>query len=222
MMHRSPLPYNVEDINKRLASTVVMYDDAPVYIIGAAAYGRADATVSYHTLPFVGRPLAINTLASSKVWNIYDLRLGYINDLVNVNKLEAGYTTRVPMREVKQGLNANNFKLDAVYAADFAKIIAMQGFVNMLKGNYPPFPVALEMVKSKGGRAPNKFSSVAFNRNFAIGRDDLENYILWYKGQKVASTQDMEVGFKMPRRYQYLTEVVQDVTGLRVRNDAAA
>ena len=130
------------------------------------------------------------------------LTLGYINR----PGVGAAYLSRMPVRRSKQGLGADNVR--STDGSSFWSLIRSPGFVDMMAGKYPTFTEALEIVSKK-----QQGSRIAFNRTFAVDKDDLERYTLYYRGLPIGSGYTPE-SMRFPDRFKYLREAVNDV-GIR-------
>lgn len=204
------IPYeSVGDAQMRLNSTVVLYDNEPVYITQVSPVGPDDPKpdvfrVYAQPLPYGGgiKPKRVwkdpfergpdfmegedgkvdklRKYISSRKFDLAPFPMGFMNKDGNVH-----YTSRAPRRQQKQGLSEGTFT-DRVIASNiprlsFGEAISSQEFVDCVMGKYPSVQEATEMLKSDAVR------SVAFCRTFALSKDDdLEDLIyLYHKTEKV-------------------------------------
>ena len=208
----------MDDARLRLRSSVVLYRGAPVYIKDVV-HGDGKAgdifRVLFDELPLTGpgydapKKIRVGALAqaaamleekaedvkrkfiSSKHFDIAPFSLGYVNC-----EKGAFFCSRMPGRVQKQGLCVENFKAltNGGTPVDFGTFLKAKGVVDMVAGNYPTFEEAI--------RSLDKATSVAFNRNYCVMRDEVIPGLifLYHKGTKVgmytAETDRVKLGTK--------------------------
>jgi hypothetical protein len=117
---------------------------------------------------------------SSKKFDLAPFPMGFLNDEGKVF-----YCHRRPRRQQRQGLSGETFIGEAVDSGEpplqFGEVVGSSEFLDCIKGNYPRYDLAYQMVKGDG------LNAVAFARNFALIRDkDMEELIyLYHKKEKV-------------------------------------
>lgn len=182
----------LEDAERCLTGTVVMYDGEPVYISGVGPAAPGDPKPDIFRVYAVPLPSAnierggneeIRKFISSRKFDLRTVKLGFVNlpDDVLV------YCSRNPARQFKQGLCAAtlacNLIIDphGVRQVKLNTLLARQEFVDTIKGKYPSFEEACSTVE-RGFR-----TGAAFSREFAVVQDDeLEGLTyLYYKDYKV-------------------------------------
>jgi hypothetical protein len=206
----------LEEVNFRLANTVVMYDGKPVYItrvreIDGAEDKKEVARVFFVELPYQPRGFGapeqkeVRKYLSSRNFDLAPFKMGYLNF-----KGKALYASRSPVRQNQQGLNAKTLKLTNMRGnreddVSFASVIASQGFVDMVNGKYPTFADVGDLL----GDAEH--SSVAISRTFALAIDhDLEALLLMHKGVKCGIALKDDKALRLPPKFHFLRHEAEE------------
>lgn len=197
---------NAADANAYLRRTIIMWDGAPAYVheVRASAKGGIEATVQLLPLDD-GRKLETVDINDSK-FNCRLYNLGYMQS----GRGGLFYVTRLPSREMPQGLATNNLKFTSATRGrmDFGNAIYDKGFRDMLMGKYTSPKDALKTLSDDKAVA-----GVCVSPVLAVTRHDKFKDLLFleYKGREVSFSQSLE--FSLPPEFKYLAEVCQP-TGL--------
>ena len=194
---------SAEQANLRLKGTYILYDGELMQCGGCPAEG----TVALYTVPGQRGQMVVN-LDDPKL-NMSDFRLGYVN-----KGARAGYLTRIPARQQRQGLCQTNVQVDPewtrVTAQGVNTILGSVEFRDALQNKYPKFGECVDMLKGN----PN-IRSRAFSRRFALYKDpEFDLYELHYRGQRIAWGDP--ASFNLPSSHTYLRELI-DQEGISVR-----
>lgn len=206
-----------EEIRFRLEHTVVTYDGEPVYISKVQVpedIGEKDeiARVFFMELPLKGggRNPEVRKYLSSKKFDLTPLKLGYMNYKAAAGENNrAVFITRAPVRQNKQGLcQATTTFTDPRGRADqhinYNMMINSPGFVDMIKGKYPDFKEAGDMLGNK------EFDSVAISRSFSfVVENDLDCLIMVHKGSKCGIALRGDKALKIPPKFHFLREEME-------------
>lgn len=180
------LPYRPEDMNMRLAETLVMYRGRPFYIV---EYEMAENRISGY---YPDNDKVTKFTLPNRNLDIRPPRLGYVN-----YRGTAIYVSRYPVRRYKQGIHSQNITFNAM--ADKGRLIRSPEFSKALMGDYPSFNNALRRLESK--------NSVAFNRHWAVLKA-ADGIHLMYRGNPVGAYKDSKL--KLMEDYQYLKEAMEE------------
>lgn len=198
-----------EEVKFRLEGTVVLYDNAPVYITRVSVPDVGDkgeiARVYFQPLPYLGRGEGkeVRKFLSSKNFELAPFRMGYFNE-----KGRAIFAARMAVRQNKQGLAQGTVtfsgpkgeKVDMTWG----RMVASQGFVDMVNGKYPSFKEAGEMLGVKD------VTSVAVSPSFAFIIDhDLEALLLLHKGVRCGIAMKGDRSLKIPPKFHFLKEEME-------------
>lgn len=192
---------NGADANQQIGGCVVMYDDKPVLV--SECFDRdADILANISFLPHRRDLLTISLFDPKFDAKSMGRRLGYVNTF---GEFGAYFLTRIPSRQYKQGLHANNVNVpDPIRRQwNFNHIRIRPEFTDTLMGVYPTFEEARTRLM-----ANPDIKSIAFSRYFAIERDELGFFLVFYRGDRVAWGEPNS--FKIPSHYDYLKEVMQE------------
>jgi len=197
----------VEQTNLRLASSIVIYDDRPVYVDDVGIDEDGEIHLNVRLLPRLEKALCISI--NDPLLNIREFTLGYVN-LPRISL----YVTRAAVRQQKQGLAKGNmiipFDRDGREAYSFAEIIRSAGLVDCLKNKYPNFNTCVRQLESS-----DTIYSIAFNRRFALYHDkDLGFFEIMYRGNRVAWGE--ATSLTMPSNLLYLRELIDEL-GVPIR-----
>ena len=205
----------VDEVKSRLEGTVVLYQDDPVYITRVSMPDAEDrkeiARVFFVPLPLgkegliKGGGKEVRKYLSSKHFDLAPFKMGYMN-----HNGEATFVSRAPVRQYKQGFSQTT----AVFTdcrgrkserIGFANAIREQGFLDMVKGKFPDFKTAGDMLGDK------EVSSVALSRSFCFIVDhDLEALLLLHKGVKCGIAMKGDKGLKVAPKFAFLREEMED------------
>lgn len=130
-------------------------------------------------------------------------RLGYVNGPAG-----SAYAYRNPMRRWKQGLDLRSLSFNGdIRIQDYHD----EGLISMLTNSYPALEAAFGMIGCANPFSPQKRSSVAFSRTFAISGTG-RNRGLHYKGLPVGQI-STEGGFYLAEGYDHLEQALQESMG---------
>ncbi len=207
-----------EEANQKLANTVVMYKNSPVYVRETG--GQNGSGGSKLTLLF--KHLRTGSLDEACIldrsWEFRDLgsRLGYMNvDLGNGGHKEASYVTRMGVRasHATQGLSQKNLNFKPLKGSNrlslsplnltFPTIYCLPFFSDMLEMKYPD----LKDISTQFSKNTSLISK-AFSRQFAVRRDDVGPFYLQYRGKDVGYTDDF-YRWKISPQYSFLSEQLE-------------
>jgi len=192
---------SLEHARQQLQGTVVMFDEAPVWIneIFQADNGLA---VNLSILPRIHDPIIVSLTDHRLDARNLGSRLGYVN-----MNTEAVYLSRIPSRQTKQGLARTNVFVAVAdsggdrgprpYRLNFDRVMNTPGFVDAMANAYPDLDRCKELFDGN----PD-ISSLAISKDFAVVREELGYYILLYRNDRVGWG-DLQ-GFKVPDEYSYL------------------
>ncbi len=202
-----------EEVKTRLESSVVLYDNRPVYISrvanvdGLEGDNKEIARVYFFELPYKGRAKEgeVRKYLSSKKFDLTPFKMGY----VNIGG-EATYVSRHPHRQYKQGLSqattvCTDIKGHRSEDVGFQTLVSSQGFVDMFDNKYPSFKEAGELIGAKEN------SSVAVSKSFAFFIDhDLETLFLMNKGVKCGLARRGDKSLVIPPKFHFLREEMEE------------
>ncbi len=207
-----------EEIRFRLEHTVVMYDNNPVYISKVQVpedLGEKDeiARVFFYELPLKGggRNAEVRKYLSSKKFDLTPIKMGYMNynAAAGGGGNRAVFIQRAPVRQNKQGLCQQTTSFhDPRGRADqninYNMMINSQGFVDMIKGKYPDFKAAGDLLGA------GEFDSVAVSRSFSfVVENDLDCLIMVHKGLKCGLALKGDKALKIPPKFHFLREEME-------------
>lgn len=200
---------NAREANDRLKGCMIFYQGRP-HIVQQATDNRRGPPVTLHLSPcFRGDwdGLYIQVPLDSRDLNYTSMKLGYVND-----GREAVYLMRRPVRRYRQGINGENltsslyrFNPEVIYhtfAANRLSNLSREVAAN-LSGVYPAYEAAVEAVIE--GDAWSR----AFTRELAVEGDRLGFLTLCYKGERVAAKFREDANFRLPKRYHFLAETLE-------------
>jgi len=193
-----------EEVKFRLENTVVLYDGEPVYINrveDGAELGEV-ARVFFTKLPLDDRRETRKFLSSRK-FDLAPFPMGYMN----YNK-DAIFVTRSPIRQNRQGLCVHTVRTTTIDGgrADigFIRMISDQGFTDMVKGVYPSFPDAVDLMEEES------YYSVALSRSIALKVDrDLDVLFLKKNNTNCGIALRGEIGIRLSKKYHFLREELE-------------
>ena len=202
----------LEEADRRLRNTVVLYDNEPVYIsaVEPSPEGAADDIYRVYACPLPLTQGNLNQAAfrkyiSSGKFDFAPFKMGFLNLPEGVFFME-----RIPQRAgYKQGLSQNGYTIYSLGSGDiptpaFASMISDPAFVAMIKGQYPCLKDTMEQLRSK------KKECLATMRNLAISHeDDLELSIAHYKRKRVGIITDDD-RLKLSTKFRFLQEEMEE------------
>lgn len=193
---------NVRDANQHLMHSVVMFAGAPAFV-HEVIQGPEQGSFSVHLghLPRIQNTFTVDLFHAD--FEPRNCRLGY----VNVSSIgHALYCTRIPARQYHQGLvrgNVNIPRVEGRTVSTFEMLLQEPGFADALRNVYPTYEAAQGLLEN-----PN-YTSMAFNRRYALSKDELGFYRLHYKGEPVAFGEGKK--FKVPEKFKYLREELMEL-----------
>lgn len=201
---------SVEDGNRRLRGSVVIYKDDPV-IISQIVGLNTDQHANFYRIP-TKNPVVEIDIFNARNFRIRDLpTLGYVDW-----KKHSYYVSRVSSRQNVQGISRHNTLIQTNPdggTPTLDHLIQTKSFVDMLTGRYDRFQnVFDELVASED---PIKKS---FGKTFALSVDDMETIDLEYRGMKVARVNNPKRNgprFSLPNKFAFLKEELEE-NGIRV------
>ncbi len=198
-----------EEIKFRLESSIVLYDEKPVYITRVQYPEGEDeiARVYFRELPYggAGEKPEMRKYLSSKKFDLAPFKMGYMN-----HKGSAIFVSRAPVRQNKQGLSSGVTSFADVRGQksgliNFAGLVASQGFVDMFNDKYPDFKQIGDLIGNK------EDASVAVSRCFAFYIDhDLESLYLMNKGVKCGIAMKGDRALKVPPKFHFLRQEMEE------------
>ncbi len=191
---------DIRDAQQHLQHSVIMYDGRPVWVNEIFNHEQT-FKVSISSLPRQRDPITVDLM--DPLLGPREARLGYVNS----NLGYALYLTRIPLRQYKQGLCRSNVHIPGVNGqriVNFENLIREPGFADSLRNIYPTYDEAANRLNEN----PN-VRSVAFDKCFALERDELGFFRLFYKGEPVAFGEDKS--FKLPKKFCYLKEMISEL-----------
>lgn len=213
---------NIDEAAAKISRSFIMYDDEP-FIVDTLTYSPEDrkiillTLVQFHVPPEIknGKDLKILSvpLTDPKL-NATKYRLGYFYDPY---VKEAVFCTRKPRRQWLQGLRAD--RLNFTYAnagegkrhhIDDALLRRNKTFSDMLQGVYPSFEEAKKVLD-----LDDSIKSVPFSRVFALGKDKLGRYDIFYRGEPVAWSPNGAKEAVLSPSFSHLKETFEEV-GIRI------
>jgi len=198
-----------EEINFRLAETIVLYDGKPVFITKVRHPEEEDkkeiARVYFYTLPLFPGQKEERRFLSSRKFDLTPFKMGYMN-----YKQKALFLSRLPVRQNRQGLSTQTLVCqnpDGSRAENLGVggLANSREFIDMVEGRYPSFKEAGAML------GKNDCTSVAISRRFAFTLDhDLEALYLYHKDIKCGIAFKEDKGIKVPPKFLFLREEMEE------------
>ena len=191
---------SLEEAERRLAGTIVMYDGEPVYIhrVVSAAPGDPKPDIfRVYAIPLPTRIAAggrvddepFRRFISSRKFDFQTIPMGFMNTDGNLY-----YCCRLPQRQQKQGVCGATLQCNEVIGNRgegyrLGSLLAMPSFADMIRGAYPSFKATMDMI-----REPKTFG-VAFDRQYALVKDaDIDGLVyIYYKHNKVGFLMDDKI-----------------------------
>ena len=179
--------------NAKLADSIVMLNNMPVYIHGVNNDGQVDYiplgwNESYHT--------------DLRNFDLTTKKLGYIN----LDGGSASYIARYPSRTWKQGLRMSNIYF---VLRGLSRPIPMHSpnFINCILGKYPKIDVCMDILDN------SEANSVAFSRSFSISKKSkkgIHSLLFKDRGVGIFSQDDKGQHFDLQPEYSFLTEMLNE------------
>lgn len=219
---------SIEETSSRLASTVVMYDGAPV-LVDSVSYDTDrhgsirshEIALRVHRIGGVRKPKTKQILLRDNKLEYMRIPLGYINW-----QIRAIYLSRKPSRTYKQGLYSENVHISSDLGVqqslshsrpqfigttpDWTQVMRTPGFRSMMANNYPTCRAALKKLQGTKSK-----ESLAFGRKLCLLKDPIGLVYVLYKGERIGWAGDDGM-FILGQKYEYLTEVLES-NGVEVR-----
>jgi hypothetical protein len=210
----SPVFDTVTDANQKLVGTVILYNEAPIYVTKAVdhAFEPGKVSVGLKYTHLVGGEEGLCKLTEPEVdFRSIHARLGYMNAVSKVGHKQAIFVQRMAKRLSVQGLASNNLKFQQFdgtpsleqYQSKFDEHYKQKYFSDMLKGTYPSKAEAADLLLKDKDRV-----SVAFNRYFALLRKNVGPYFLEYKGREVGWSTNLKK-YNLSGAYEHLGETLE-------------
>lgn len=211
---------NRDEANQKLSNTIVLYKDNPVLIRESGGQSGAKGSKLTLLFKYIRDGKTDEAPILDKGWEFRNLgpRVGYLNvDLGNGSYKESLYVTRMGVRASHntQGLSHKNLKIPNLRGSkrlglgpsplNFNSVSMTPFFADMLEQKYPSVKdISTQFSKHSW------LISRAFDRQFAIRRDDIGPFYLQYRGKDVAHSSDFEK-WKVGDQYKYLQEQMEHI-----------
>lgn len=203
---------SLADSTRRLGQSLVLCKGRPAWIGGVQGL-NTDQQATVNWVPFNTNEKAEVIPLTPEYFEIRRLpQLGYV-DYGDYSF----YLCRRPVRTGKQGLDRGNVQIPTsagpLRTPNFDTLLQRKEFGNMLCGKYDSFEKVFH--KIVGSEEPVKR---AFSKTMALSVDDIESVSIWNRGIKVGiANNPRKYGplFKLPQKYRYLTEELQE-NGIKV------
>ena len=214
----------VEEAQQKLMNTLVMYGDAPAYVMTArnsTKLGVRGIVIQAHSTPVInGEAEKITAPINDPKWNFRDLgaKIGYVNYRQNSRK-EVVYLMRQGIRKAveTQGLSRHNMVIQepsrktsgassgwSVNPIRFQDLVFTRELADMMMNVYPSIKKTV-----KDFETDPELSSQAFGRCFSIHRDKIGPFYLHYRDRPIGYTSDM-YRWKVAKDYHYLAESLEE------------
>lgn len=207
-----------DEANQKLSGTIVLFKNNPVLIRESGGSNGSNGSKLTLLFKYLRDGKADEALIVDKGWEFRNLgpRIGYLNvDMGQGSYKEATYVTRMGVRASHntQGLSQKNLKFNSLKGSKrlglspqpitFANVSTQPYFLDMLEQKYPTVKdISTQFSKTSW------LVSKAFDRQFAIRRDDVGPFYLQYRGKDVAHSEDFEK-WKVAPHYAYLQEQME-------------
>jgi hypothetical protein len=149
----------------------------------------------------------IRKVINSPKLDMEPLELGYFNTPNGVY-----HASRMPTRKYKQGLSSQNCLISSTdpnvgSRYSFSHVTQMQGFFDMLVGNYSSLRGALQQLQTNPG-----LNCVAVHYEYYIRRHPLGLYFLHNSQTEIGVCTDADwSGLRIAKDYKYLREVLTKI-----------
>jgi len=173
--------YDLNHADMYLRHTVIRVESIPAYITAIGGSKKAGFSIEYVELGDIHNKLI--TALGLKTVDLSPLPLGMMNYFPGKGNLRTVIISRIPVRRWKVGLDTRNMLISSI-AGDRHSIFLEPGQVilsadlkNTIMGKFPTYKEAINSLESSSA-----YSSVAFNRHFAIKtRGKGKNELIYYK-----------------------------------------
>lgn len=213
---------------ERLASTVILYDNEPVYVDGIVAANREDDNPTIPRAQIRQCGVAKSSIKSSrKILNSPKFErfrklpnIGWMNMVANP-KTGPLFVSRRPVAGSRlHGLananirvenfvvNGDNFFLDGG-GYNLGNIMYDQGFCDMHHGRYPTLAAVLANIKEGTG--------IAYSRDFCVWRDAVGIRWLFHKTNKVGIFTGVDT-LNLFTKFSYLRETIMEDSAFTLNN----
>lgn len=205
---------------ERYQGSVILNKGAPWYVIEVRNPGDEVASLD----GLFCRDEKVRTRVKANSPDLFDrpFRLGYVNglnvegkDLRGAERVYVGasYAQRIPVRKWKQGLDSVNLKFlgAGMGRAGWERTVLTKGFDAMIRNDYPSYEEAIKNITDNR----ETVLEMAFDKRLSVKWINLEQFVLNFRGNMVARSDDPFKPFKLLEPYQYLRELL-DEKGLKV------
>lgn len=193
---------NERDAQQHLQGTVIMYAGAPAFVHEITPAAGGAFVVHLGHLPRFRNIFQVDLFDSQL--EPRGMRLGYCNV---TGAGQAVFLTRVPSRQYHQGLCRTNVNIPSDEhghrIVGFDTLMIDPGFTDALRGIYPNLKEATDLLENPDYR------SVAFDRYFALSKDELGFYRMYNRGMPVAYGQLSS--FQLAEKFEYLREQLTEL-----------
>lgn len=194
---------DVRDANQHLLGTVVMFAGQPAFIHEI----QVNPADQHGFIAHIGHLPRINNMVTVDLFSPdlepKKLRLGY----VNVSSVgHAMFCSRIPAKQYHQGLCRGNVSIPPINGqrlTSFERLLTEPGFADALRNQYPTYEEAARLLENPDYR------SMAFHRSYALEKDELGFFRLFYKGEPVAFGENKQ--FKLADKFKYLREEITEL-----------
>lgn len=156
------LPYTVNDLQMRLADSLVTYKQEPFYVNVIQGTSLQGVLTSSQKMQVIRLP--------DEQLDITPVPLGYVN-----SNASCFYVRRLPHRRYKQGLNKYNIRADSLM--NLRGLLSSKYLASCIMGDYPSFEEAVGLLNEGRER-------VAFSRRFALQREPIGLQFLEYRSER--------------------------------------
>lgn len=205
----------LEEADRRLRGTVVLYDDAPVYIssVEAAPRESKDEIFRVYAVPLPRDPTrdihdsSYRKFISSGKFDFAPFKMGFMN-----SKHGSFFLQRLPVRQgYKQGLANGSLTLERIgppdkraYTPAFADLLADPAFADMILNKYPDFKQVMETLRAKVKPCE------AATRCFAVSHEpDIDLSIAYHKTKRVGIITD-DNRLRLSKQFHFLKEEMEE------------
>lgn len=212
-MPLAPNYESLEEAQRRLLNTVVLYDNEPVYVIAVRnidANDRAQGAVNkdivrveFQRLPIKADTLIERKYISSRKFDFSPFKMGLI-------ELNTGlhYLSRTTGRQQQQGLSDGNLSVtsigDVYWDKHIQHMVSEEALYNTIKGVYRPFNEVVEDKKETGS---------AFSRSFSLLHDrDIGLSFFYHKNKRCGYIKDKRI--VLGPNFKYLLEELESCNAL--------
>ena len=198
--------YDLEHARMYLKGSIIRLGTEPIYVLDVIEVknhiGKKIQRIKYLLLSSQGKQQNINI--KSKKLNLAPVPLGFMNYCHN-GTYKCVYLSRIPARMWKIGLHPQNLSIlpcagNRNTDMNTSNVILSSGFRDTVMGKFPTYKQAIKTV-DKG----NIYSTVAFNRNFAIQKRMSTVSLIYYKYEAAIGECSLS-GPKLRKSFSFLQE----------------